>query len=74
MARPPAKKLPPVVLAFMAAGAVVFAATGTFVVAPALFPRRPGAFAVAPILVAGVLGMFGGLVGVGLGSRLFMRK
>ena len=74
MARPPAKKLPPAVLACMAAGAVVFAATGTFVIAPSLFPRRPGEFAVAPILLAGVMGMLGGLVGVGLGSRLFTRK
>jgi len=68
------KKLPPAVLACMVVGALAFAATATFVIAPAVFPRRPGEFALGPILLGGVMGTFGGLVGVGLGSRLFMRK
>lgn len=70
----PGNKLSPAVLACMAVGAIVFAATATFVIAPAVFPRRPGEFAVGPILLSGVLGMFGGLVGVGLGNRLFGKK
>jgi len=74
MARPPAKKLPPALLASMAVGAVLFAATGAFVVAPMLFPRKPGEFAVLPVIVTTLMGMFGSLVGVGLGSRLLARK
>lgn len=70
MPRSPDRSLPRAVLALMAVGAVVFAATGAFVVAPALFPRKPGEFAVAPVIVTTVMGMLGSLVGAGLGRRL----
>ncbi len=74
MARPPAKKLPPALLAAMAVGAVVFAATGAFAVAPWLFPRKPGTFSVAQVALTTVAGMVGAIVGVGLGKRLTRRK
>jgi hypothetical protein len=74
MSRPPAKQLPKALLALAAVGAVLFAATGSFVVAPWLFPRKPGEFAIAPVLVTTLMGMVGAMVGVGLGSRLLARK
>lgn len=74
MSRPPAKKLPPMVLLLMVVGAILFAATGSFVIAPSLFPRKPGEFSVASVLLAGVMGAFGAAVGVGLGSRFVARK
>ena len=73
MSRPPAKKLPRAVLALMVAGALLFAATGAFVVAPWLFPRKPGEMSVAQVAVTTGMGMFGARVGVGLGNRFVSR-
>jgi hypothetical protein len=66
---PPAKKLPPVVLLAMTAGAALFAATAAFALGPALFPRQPGTFSVAQLVLTGVAGMLGAVVGAGLANR-----
>ena len=70
MNRPPARRPSLPILVIAAVVALIFAATGTFVVAPWLFPRKPGEFSIPQVMLTGFLGMFGGLVGVGLGQRL----
>jgi hypothetical protein len=74
MSRPPAKKLPRAVFAMMLAGAAVFAATAAFVLGPWLLPRKPGEFSIAQMMLTTGAGMFGALVGAGLGNRLAVRK
>lgn len=74
MARPPATKLPPAVFALMLLGAAAFAATAAFVLGPWLLPRRPGAFSLAQMALTTGSGMFGALVGAGIGNRLFPKK
>lgn len=74
MNRPPVRRPSPAILLIAGLGAITFAATGTFVLAPWLFPRKPGEFSIPQVLLTGFLGMFGGLIGVAIGQRLFSSR